>query len=678
MYDRWSASRCQLSTAKNDESLWVIQHAVYEGIEIAVQTYGAFTASNYMSRNAFRAMVLLCNIFMSPVLLASRNYTAAVAMDIVFDVAYTAVGLTSFLQYFYEKSDYAHREDLRMTEVIEASDWQMVLTVASMVYPYLVLLDTVSAGWKRMVFMRLQKFEIQHQKEEYDKAFFGFHAMDEETLKHATDEKTGERPKHATEKHPGLKVVHLSKTESVQGVNTHLEEHDKMYLTESLAYTCGSWCTATCCCSKLRMCRKDCCLDCCMHCFADDGVVDFYRAVVQMEEKVIRAAIASGSLLSRSTGGSSGSSTKTSTNTSSSNMLKHLWQESVSPPASLSSNNPSVPAGGWLSLRKRKQVIHKEKNIDILHLAHNMTREQVTQHIHILPNVTLQPQAKHLWSVVWPWLWVVTSWSYGIFLFTMFVSQPECALLLRTCEYTNCVPNTIDVVPNVDLLALGQTSSSWVGTLRSRWVQTNTLLVDAPLPSRPATPRNATSSGSGVAATANITLEFNRDSQGGLSGIMQLVSNTDCGAVSEPGANTVTCSLHFRLQCSSSIPRLNFKEKLYSDDEYRYITENVYSFVFDDASRDNELTSCFDNPRHWWRKCRMVGGKGFPAVGDLEKGWIMEVRRPENIKESMSGTEAVGVDVAFEQSLDRLDEMHWGGGGVYEQKSLQLFLTVDS
>ena len=98
-----------------------------EMFEVAVQTYGAFTASNYMRRNALRVTILICNVMLSPLALATRYDEVAVALDICFDVAYTFIGLTTFLQYFYEN------EGDKNIEVTEADDWTLVIIVVSMV-----------------------------------------------------------------------------------------------------------------------------------------------------------------------------------------------------------------------------------------------------------------------------------------------------------------------------------------------------------------------------------------------------------------------------------------------------------------------------------------------------------------------------------------------------------------
>ena len=92
-----------------------------EMFEVAVQTYGAFTASNYMRRNALRVTILICNVMLSPLALATRYDEVAVALDICFDVAYTFIGLTTFLQYFYEN------EGDKNIEVTEADDWTLVI-----------------------------------------------------------------------------------------------------------------------------------------------------------------------------------------------------------------------------------------------------------------------------------------------------------------------------------------------------------------------------------------------------------------------------------------------------------------------------------------------------------------------------------------------------------------------
>ena len=55
-----------------------------------------------MYRNRFRIIVLLCNVVFSPIALALSKYELAMSLDIMFDVAYTFIGLSTFLQYFYE------------------------------------------------------------------------------------------------------------------------------------------------------------------------------------------------------------------------------------------------------------------------------------------------------------------------------------------------------------------------------------------------------------------------------------------------------------------------------------------------------------------------------------------------------------------------------------------------
>lgn len=102
MLHAWRATRCWSVHVNDPESLWLVKTVAFEAFEIGVQTYGAFTASNYMYRNRFRIIVLLCNVVFSPIALALSKYELAMSLDIMFDVAYTFIGLSTFLQYFYE------------------------------------------------------------------------------------------------------------------------------------------------------------------------------------------------------------------------------------------------------------------------------------------------------------------------------------------------------------------------------------------------------------------------------------------------------------------------------------------------------------------------------------------------------------------------------------------------
>ena len=190
----------------------------------------------------------------------------------------------------------------------------------------------------------------------------------------------------------------------------------------------------------------------------------------------------------------------------------------------------------------------------------------------------------------------------------------------------------------------------------------------------------------------------------------------------------------FQLVCSSSVPRLNFQSLLKADDEYTYPSKDIYSFkrlkkitkkTTDSSSNSNtdtnnamdNIPSCFEDDEdedkkkkednHWWKKCRMLGGGQYPRVSDDLNGWIMKIRSPNDIKAERAAanltlTETIttlnqnksttvtrnismfnsfdvlqmgnnDIDLVFEQSLDRLDGLHWGATQ-YEQKGLTMYL----
>ena len=192
----------------------------------------------------------------------------------------------------------------------------------------------------------------------------------------------------------------------------------------------------------------------------------------------------------------------------------------------------------------------------------------------------------------------------------------------------------------------------------------------------------------------------------------------------------------FQLVCSSSVPRLNFQSLLNADDEYTYPSKDIYSFkrlkkitkkttTYSSNTETNNamdnIPSCFEDDdddddvekkknredSHWWKKCRMLGGGQYPRVSDDLNGWIMKIRSPNDIKAeraaaNLTSTETIttlnenksttvtrnismfnsfdvlqmgnnDIDLVFEQSLDRLDGLHWGATQ-YEQKGLTMYL----
>ena len=191
----------------------------------------------------------------------------------------------------------------------------------------------------------------------------------------------------------------------------------------------------------------------------------------------------------------------------------------------------------------------------------------------------------------------------------------------------------------------------------------------------------------------------------------------------------------FQLVCSSSVPRLNFQSLLNADDEYTYPSKDIYSFKrlkkitkktttlsssnsnTDTNNAMDNIPSCFEDDddedkkkkedSHWWKKCRMLGGGQYPRVSDDLNGWIMKIRSPNDIKAeraaaNLTSTETIttlnqnksttvtrnismfnsfdvlqmgnnDIDLVFEQSLDRLDGLHWGATQ-YEQKGLTMYL----
>ena len=158
---------------------------------------------------------------------------------------------------------------------------------------------------------------------------------------------------------------------------------------------------------------------------------------------------------------------------------------------------------------------------------------------------------------------------------------------------------------------------------------------------------------------------------------MTLRSTKDCGLLIGNTINqtVIECRVLFNLRCSSSIPRLNFDSLLYSEDEYRYVSDTMYSLQVRPeyngismhasvgvgaAAASSSLPSCMmvsgeekkseddnnddvlkktkwvasKNHPHWWNSCRMLGGaNGYPRVSDTQSGWITEIRSPINSKQ---------------------------------------------
>lgn len=152
---------CFLSASSSSQSWWLVKTVLQEIFEVGIQTYTAFNPSNYMIRNGFRLWVIVLNCLVSPVLLSMRKYELAVAFDIVCDVTYTVVGIASFLAYFYESTDAG-----QVTEAIAANDSDISITIVAMVWPYIVLLDTVPAAFKKTLFRRLQRLDDNTRSDE--------------------------------------------------------------------------------------------------------------------------------------------------------------------------------------------------------------------------------------------------------------------------------------------------------------------------------------------------------------------------------------------------------------------------------------------------------------------------------------------------------------------------------